>query len=244
LGKEQITDILPKTPGYPEIYNLRNAKFTDVVRSILFIRKEIQLTCNVNKYPLIFDKSGLREYLIRPRKIECKFITNVKEKNIYEGYLRTLSNSEEILKNNYQYSGKLNSSIAIFFSSRVNIKQINNKNLLYLEKCCLDNGFNPIYIRHIKDNFNAKHDNLPNFKTYSSYKGLDFILENIDSVISSDSFPAHYAEYHGKRVYVINNYPNEYYLPYSSFKNGWWSLGVNQKNLNKFLKNEGTDFSI
>lgn len=244
LGKERVTDILPKIINYPEIYNLRNAKFTDVVRSILLLRKEIQHTCNANKYSLIFDKEGLREYLIKPRKIDCKFIANKNEKNIYEGYLRSLSEYGVVSKNNYQFNDKLHTNIAIFFSSRVNIKQINNENLLCLQKCCLDNGIKPIYIRHIKDNFDTKLVKRLNFKTFSNYKELDFILEKIDCVISSDSFPAHYAEYHGKRVYVVNNYPNEYYLPYSTFKNGWWSLGVDQKNLNKFLKKESNDFSI
>ncbi len=235
LGKEQITDIIPKTIDYPKIYNLRNEKFTDAVRSMLILRKEIQSKCNGNNYTLIFDKNGIREYLIKPKKINCKFIEKIKEKNIYKGYLRSLSEYGGTLKNNYQFSSGSQKNIAIFNSSRVNKKKISDENLFYLQKYCLDNGFNPIYIRHIKDNFNVKIDKILNVETYSNYKELDLILANADSVISSDSFSAHYAEYHGKRVYVVNNYSNEYYLPYSTYINKSWSLGIDKQNLNKFL---------
>ena len=74
-------------------------------------------------------------------------------------------------------------------------------------------------------------------KTYESYIELDFFLNNVTHVISSDSFPAHYAEYRSMRVYVINNFLNIYYLPYSAYINSFFSVGIDKGRLQSFLLN-------
>jgi hypothetical protein len=108
--------------------------------------------------------------------------------------------------------------------------------LLLIEKCCTDLGLNPKFIMHVNDSVEKIFDSRFNIIKYNNYKELDDLLLQVTCVISSDSFPAHYAEYHVKKVYVVNNHMNNYYLPYSTFINKWFSVGVDIDKINEFLK--------
>ena len=237
LKREDGVLVLSSILSYPEIFNLKNSTLSQCVGSFYLLRNEIIKNCTNKDESILFDNYGLREFLIKPIFSKSKSVSALKADNIYSGYLSVLTESGEtcIFDNNAEIVSDSLKDVAIFFSSRVFEKCINLKHLLDIERCCIELGLNPIFIKHVNDGIDEIIERALKVHNYKSYDELDCFIFGARFIISSDSFPAHYAEYHRKKVFVVNNYVNNYYLPYSAFINKWSSLGVDVTRLNKFL---------
>ena len=241
LNRQDDAIVLTKILSYPEIFNLRNSTLRKSVISAHLVRKEIIGNCTFKDRPFIFDDFGFRELLLKPIFAKYKAVSLIKAPNIYSGYLSVLgefseakiynSNTREVARNSLK-------DVVIFISSRVAKKCINLRLLMDIESCCISLKLNPTFIVHVNDIIDNIIYNAVRVQKYSSYDELDHFIENAKYIISSDSFPAHYAEYHGKKVFVVNNFSNNYYLPHSTFLNKWHSVGVDLAMLKKFLSSD------
>jgi ADP-heptose:LPS heptosyltransferase len=241
LEMESSSLILSKVLSYPALFNLRSSYFVDVINSMLMLRQEIGHHCSIpNKY-FLFDSIGVRELLITPFNSKSYSVAAAKADNIYQNYLTSLAELARVPiispKKNERFFVEDKKFVAIFFSSRVKSKHLNIDDLHDIRNCCVLSGLIPIFITHTTDILSDALISIFEVKTYENYIELDFILKNVTHVISSDSFPAHYAEYRNMRVYVINNFLNIYYLPYSAYINGFFSVGVDKRRLQSFLLN-------
>jgi ADP-heptose:LPS heptosyltransferase len=241
LKKDSSTIILSKISNYPALYNIKRSNLKEIIKSAWMLNREIKYNCNAIDSSFIFDSFGIREFLIKPFNTIHHSLLPTKSVNIYQNYLDSISEFTNVQNNNQDrinnFSSKDKNIVAIFFSSRVNNKQICIDDLEKIKYCCISNGLTPMFIMHYNDTLLIDIYSKFEVKTYINYVDLDIILQKATCVISSDSFPAHYAEYHGYRVFVINNLINTYYLPYSAYINDYYSVGVDKCRLNKFLLN-------
>src|SRR3546814_823984 len=68
-------------------------------------------------------------------------------------------------------------------------------------------------------------DGLPHLCTIPrNFGAMVGALKDVSLVISSDSMPAHMAEFLQKPVFVLSPVPNPYWLPLASFQTSAWSL--------------------
>jgi hypothetical protein len=240
LGKSSVAEILPDSDNYPEHYNLRRSNPFQALGSLLSFKKKLELLDDAKHSNFIFDLGGWRERLCLPNGAKNFPVSSMHEENIYLAYLALLSriSGQSSIKSRSEQNSKLTlCDLPIFFSSRVKAKELKINDLLHLYGYAISHGLNPRFICHIYDDVGLISQSGLQWESYTSYEDLDRILSSALAVISADSFPAHYAEYFGHRIFVIKNFKNSYYLPYSSFISNHWSIGFNSSQLNLFLSN-------
>jgi hypothetical protein len=238
LGKSSVVEILPDSDNYPEHYNLRRSNPFHALDSLLSFKKKLEMLDNAKHSIFIFDLDGWRERLCLPNGAGHFSVSNMHEKNIYLAYLALLSKisgQSLIIRRSEQASRLAQCDLPIFFSSRVKAKELKINDLLLLNEFATNHGLRPRFICHACDDVGLISKSGLQWESYNSYKDLDKILSSALAVISSDSFPAHYAEYFGHKIFVIKNIENSYYLPYSAFISNHWSIGFSPSQLNLFL---------
>ena len=238
LGKSSVVEILPDSDNYPEHYNLRRSNPFHALDSLLSFKKKLEMLDSAKHSNFIFDLDGWRERLCLPNGAGYFSVCNMHEKNIYLAYLSLISKisgQSLTIRRSEQASRLALCDLPIFFSSRVKAKELKINDLYMLNEYALNHGLRPRFICHACDEIELiSQSGLP-WETYKNYEDLDRILSSALAVISSDSFPAHYAEYFGHKIFIIKNYKNLYYLPYSAFISKHWSIGFNSSQLDIFL---------
>ena len=239
LGELSNAEILPDTDNYPEHYNLRQSNPFRGLNSLLRFRQKLRSLTDAKESNFVFDFDGWREKFCVPVGANYIAASNMHKKNIYQSYVSALSEITrefpEIrqLKN---FSTQQHYDVPIFFSSRVKAKELSISDLFFLREYTIGIGLNPRCICHQHDYVDLISKSGFQWEFYKSYADLDEILSTAAAVISSDSFPAHYAEYLGHKIFVIKNVENTYYLPYSAFISKHWSIGFKSSDLDLFFK--------
>ena len=238
LGKSSVVEILPDSDNYPEHYNLRRSSPFRALVSLLSFKKKLELLDGAKHSNFIFDLGGWRERLCLPSGATSWSVSCMHEENIYLAYLSLLSkiSGQSLTIRQPEQASKLtHCELPIFFSSRVKAKELKINDLLQLNGYAINHGLSPRFICHACDDVGLISQSGLQWEPYKSYEDLDRILSSALAVISTDSFPAHYAEYFGHKIFVIKNIKNPYYLPYSAFKSNHWSIGFNSSQLNLFF---------
>jgi len=202
---------------YPAIFNLKNSRISkiiyDFIYYIYFLHRNLLLNDSV-----IIDNNNIRYDLILPltKKILIPY-----SKNIYISYAKFFNFDIYNLNNKLiNYNSKLN--IAIFPDSRIDLKKLSLSLIEVIRKKISKFDIN-FYVYMYTDLKNKdKYKNNFNVINYFSFNELSDIIQDNDIVISSDSLPAHLAEFFEKPVFVISPFRNEYWLPFSSFINRYW----------------------
>ena len=201
----------------PAIYNIRERGLFAASLSLLSIRKLLS-TSFENDSTLVFDSIGFREHLISIsyKSSSVQDIYN----NIYLNYFNFLNVQ---LPGYNKIRNSISDEILIFPDSRLSIKTLPNDFIDKLILRIVSKNLNPIVMRFGPANkslsTNAKYE-----KNYFDFEVLSKTIKSAKMVISSDSLPAHLAEFHDTPVFVFNNFPNVYWLPFSSYELQSWSL--------------------
>jgi hypothetical protein len=133
------------------------------------------------------------------------------DKNIYDSYFN-LFQTEYI----YTKSTKINNSIVIFPDSRKKDKILSN---YFIDKLQYSlNNYNITIAR-----FDKKKNNSNNIY-YTNFDELISIIDKADLIISSDSLPAHLAQYLEKPHFIMynNNINHEWVTPFSKINNTFY----------------------
>jgi hypothetical protein len=221
----------------PALFDVKKRGGMAAVRSALSLRREFRKIERSHNEALAFDVLGMRERFIAgdwpaiaPRN---------RGANIYETYfrflieygIRTAAAPIPITSENAR-------SVGIFPESRLIKKRLTAPTLSVIVDCIARAGLDAKLF--ILDGDLPPQGDFPCLTNISrNFASLASAIDSVDSVISSDSLPAHLAEYFGRPVFVASPFPNQYWLPYGSFTKGHWGIFGNttefSASLDKFL---------
>jgi ADP-heptose:LPS heptosyltransferase len=200
----------------PAIYDIKDCGLAQSLSSFVSVRNEFLNRLNLNTDKLVFDSIGFREFLLG-RNFHC-FAINKENTNIYQNYFDFFGlRSKCVIQKRIS-----NKKVYIFPESRVTSKSISENNVRTLAKKLLSLNLEPIVVRFNRSSISPLI--YSSCLLYHDFYSLTSIIRSGGLIISCDSLPAHLAEYYNLPIFVLNNFPNKYWLPYSSYINNNWCL--------------------
>jgi len=213
--------IMPYINKVPPLFAIRTSGFTDILMSLILLKKSIdELGPSLKSRSIFLDKCGFREKLFLFGK---NVLTLPPAKNIYLAYESFFSQYGILSTNDVNAHPTIlskNKKIKIFPISNVHKKSFAEHFCRRLERILIELGLPYEFVFLAGEVF------------YSKLKSFQVIPRNFSSIhnsindawitICADSFPAHLAEFLQIRSIVYSYRPNIYFLPKSSFENELW----------------------
>jgi hypothetical protein len=213
--------IKPETNFYFNFidFNIKTGILPLFTNKLFFKIENLYTIINIRKFIIKNNLSNEVIYLEQKRKlfffnlfihVKTNYI-HKNNKNIYDSYFN-LFQTEYI----YTKSTKINNNIVIFPDSRKKDKMLSN---YFIDK--LQYSLNNYYITIAR--FDKKQNNSNNIY-YSNFDELISIIDKADLIISSDSLPAHLAQYFEKPHFIMynNNINHEWVTPFSNINNTFY----------------------
>lgn len=197
--------------GVPALFDVKKCGVYKAARSALKIREAIHSKFDESD-PLVFDNVSIRERMLSwPRNSE-----DIKsgEPNIYMDYAKYFGATLDVPG---KRADRKIRSVALFPDARLTEKALTDKMINAIIDECNKVGISAEVIRV------TRFDVL--VKSVNSY----------DAVISTDSLPAHLAEHYGVPVFVVTPRRNDYWMPFSAFRDKAFTLFDDLKPLKIWL---------
>lgn len=211
--------VLETGNNVPALFDIKKRSYTSAIRDGLLLRKKIQASVRQRDDLLVFDALGVRQrFLAWPMRTEA---VAQGAGNIYLDYARYLDFAEERNFSTLQ-TVKPDGKVFIFPDSRLKYKELPDWLVISIAKENSKCGKETILVKV------GKPIALPQFDSIQILwiDGLDKLAAQVrkaDLLVSADSLPAHLAEYLGAPVFVFTPIQSGYWVPLSSFKNGFFS---------------------
>lgn len=205
----------------PAVFNVNKCGYLNAACSAIHLRKNIQEVLDEGRDTLVFDSLGLRQrFLAWPFHVET--IGGSGDGNIYLHYARYLGIVCDLDHSTYESQDNPNGIIYIFPDSRIKEKELPDWLIIQIAKENEKYGKETILVKV------GKSAHLPQFSSLQLQwvDGFDNLMTQIrkaDLIVTADSLPAHLAEYVGIPVFVFSPIANDYWMPLSCFKNGYFS---------------------
>jgi len=204
----------------PALFDMKKNGSVSAIRNGFMLRKKIQASVRQRDDVLVFDELGVRQrFLAWPKRVEA---VAQGADNIYQDYARYLGLNEGGSVLAQQNDVTPSRKVYIFPDSRLQYKDLPDWLVVEIAKENRMCGKDTIVVKV------GKRIDLPQFDSLQIewIDGLDTLnalVLKADFMVSADSLPAHLAEYLGVPVFVFTPIPTGYWVPLSSFKNGYFS---------------------
>lgn len=204
----------------PALFDIKKRGGVSVIRNGFMLRKKIQASVRQQDDVLVFDSLGVRQrFLSWPMRVEA---VAQGAANIYQDYARYLGLNEDAAVSAVQNDVKPGGKVYIFPDSRLQYKDLPDWLVATIAKENSKRGKSTIVVKV------GKQIDLPQFDSMQIewVDGLDQLTAQVrkaDFLVSADSLPAHLAEYLGVPVFVFTPILTGYWVPLSSFMNGYFS---------------------
>lgn len=203
----------------PALFDIKKNDFISIVRESYLLRKKIQSFIKSDDI-LVFDFLKIRELVLSwPIKAE---VIGHNMGNIYSDYARYLD-----IGYNFSYLFKQKPLTAypvmyIFPDSRLKYKNLPDSIIIEVAKENFKHGIKTIIVKTGLPFVIPQFDSIQ-IEWINTFGQLKQIICNADLVVSSDSLPSHFSEYFSVPVFVFTPIVSGYWVPFSSFKNGYFS---------------------
>jgi hypothetical protein len=204
--KGSISWVKSADHSVPAFYDWNKRGTLHAIKSGFLLKHEIK-RCTSYGDELVFDRLTWREAFLGFGLVKSQIISG--ENNIYLDYRAFTSNCS------FEIPRKKNGAVkvGIFPDSRLKTKQLPDELVRNIFLNLVQLGYDPevVYVGDV-----IVPSILPSSTIFGFYELIDKVL-SFDVVVSSDSLPAHLAEYHNLPVFVFSPVDNLYWLPESSF---------------------------
>ena len=207
--------IMEQGRDLPAIFDLKRQGIIAGIRNLLLLKVQFS-KLSEDRDHFIFDKLGIREKFISDGLYRSSI--EMGQENIYQDYFTYFG----IEKPHIALHKSADEKVLIFPDSRLLAKELPDLLVLKISDMIIATGKRPVVVRIGQNN---THDYGKNIEVESIYgfESLVSKIKNAGSIISADSLPAHLAEYFAKPIFVFSPKANNYWLPYSSYCDGWYS---------------------
>lgn len=203
----------------PALFDIKKNDVFSILRESYLLRKRIQSFIK-NDDVLVFDFLKVRELaLTLPIKAE---VIGKKTGNVYldyASYLEISYNSIYLLK---QKPLKPYPVLYIFPDSRLKYKNLPDSIIIEVAKENIKHGIKTIIVKTGSPFVIPQFDSIQ-IEWINTFEQLKQIICTADLVVSSDSLPSHFSEYFSIPVFVFTPIESGYWVPLSSFQNGYFS---------------------
>ena len=212
----------------PALFDVKKCGIYEAICSAWKIRKAVRREVS-RKDSLVFDRISLREKIISwPLRIEN---ITMGEPNIYLDYAKYFNSAFHMAENQMRKKFK---SVSIFPDARLAGKILNDKLIGLIFDECVKKGISAKVVRVAPQEACLSNLSQKNEYIYG-FGALVKSLTSCDAVISTDSLPAHLAEYFNIPVFVLTPQRNDYWMPFTVFKNRTFALFDNLDPLRAWL---------
>jgi hypothetical protein len=235
LQLESRVRFIPSGGGVPPAFDVRSSGVPRALASLYRLRQS--LTTLPVDCELIFPQSGWREWVLSRGFRHANF---ARAPNIYQAGTATLRASGYLLDDGRvggpsACSRGPGNTAAIFPSSRHAFKAIPPAVISRVVEQLRQAGLQPEVIALAGEEL-AIPAAAPVRQIERNFAAVSTAIAGATLVVSSDSLPAHLAEYLSIPSYVITPVPNEYWLPLSAFLTRGWSLFPDERTLPAWLE--------
>jgi ADP-heptose:LPS heptosyltransferase len=219
----------------PAIFDVKKCGALAAVQSALSLRRRFQRIERNENEVLAFDALGVRERFIAGRW--PAICPRARGSNIYETYSRFLAEQDIPTGAPAPLRSRAARSVGIFPESRLAEKRLPAATLAVIVDRAVRAGLDATIF--ILDGDSSPPEGFSCSVNISrSFGSLAQAMRSVDAVISSDSLPAHLAEYLERPVFVASRAPNQYWLPHGCFTRNHWAVLNSSElaaSLDKFL---------
>ena len=220
LEYDGIVRIIETDEEGPAFFDTKKCGYMSAVYNGFLLRKKIHESLHKRADRLVFDMLGIRQrFLAWPYHCEAVCLGNGNIYLDYAHYLNLIEGFTNGIRNN---SIKLGERVYVFPDSRIKAKELPDGLINGIAEENIKCGKKTTLVKIGKPTNLLKHDSLH----LQWVDGFDQLIEQVrkaDMIVSADSLPAHLAEYFGIPVFVFTPVPNDYWMPISSFKGGYFS---------------------
>lgn len=235
LRVESRVRFIPSGGNYPGAYDVRAGGLVRALASLFRLRR--LFTALPRDCELIFDQSGWRERVLGSGYRHSSYVA---APNIYQATAATLRAAGYLLEEGRAGAGAASGygpgkTAAIFASSRLAHKTIPPGVVGRVVEQLGKVGLRPEVIALAGEKLDLPAG-VPVRQVERNFSAVSAAISASALVVSSDSVPAHLAEYLGVPTYVLSPVPNEYWLPLSAFLTRGWSLFADDRTLPAWLE--------
>jgi hypothetical protein len=204
----------------PALFDAKKNSIVNSLREGFLLRDKIQASVIQMDDALVFDALGIRQrFLAWPLRVET---IAQGMGNIYLAYARYLGFTEDYINTVRRNGAKPGECVYIFPDSRLKYKDLPSHLIIDIAQENFNRGKKTILVKV------GKPVTLPQFDSIQILwiEGLDQLVTQIqkaDLMVSADSLPSHLAEYLDVPVFVFTPITNGYWVPLSSYNNGFFS---------------------
>lgn len=194
----------------PAIFDLKRRGICAAMLSALRIRRALHREIDRTD-GLVFDELTKRaRYMAWPYRVEG---VRSGESNIYLDYAKYFRTSPRMARKRSPGHWR---SIAIFPDSRRDEKRMGRALLSRVVGTCLSRSIDPVVVC-AGPQPSYGFENICDTRVIDRFDALVRAIRSCDAIVSTDSLPAHMAEYYGVPVFVLTPRRNDYWMPYSVF---------------------------
>lgn len=223
-----------KEPGVPSVYDIKKNGVLRALRSAVALRRTFgDIDHRTN---LVFDRAAWREKLLGAGR---RISELPQAPNIYLAYAKFLTSMGMIGRHRQADRPEPVRRVGIFPGSRIAAKNLPKavivKALLEIEHA----GYEGHLMLLEGERPDLENSEIPFHIVARRFADLADAVRSMDMVISADSLPAHLAERSNIPVFVLTPVENSYWLPLSSFEQGYWTLfedDLERSELNRFFE--------
>jgi len=203
----------------PALFDTRKRGYIQAIRSGFSLRSQLHRCVKSSEDTLVFDTLKSRQRLLA-WPVHSEEIRQGAE-NIYLDYARYLGFLAESQGCSVDFGRNLK-NIYIFPDSRINSKELPGFLLDRLVQLNMDYGIETTVIK-VGQPIGIPGGAVFNVRWVDGFDQLIAQIRACDAIVSADSLPAHVAEYLGIPTFVFTPKANDYWMPMSAFKEGFFS---------------------
>ena len=204
----------------PTFFDTKKGGYANAIRSGFLLRNKIQSSIRQRGDSFVFDALGVRQrFLVWPRQVDT---LGKACGNIYLDYARYLGLGDDYCTSFQDTCVIPAEKVYIFLDSRIKDKELPADLVYAIAKENNKRGKKTILVK-VGTPVELPQFNLLKVKWVDGFDQLIAQIRKADIVVSADSLPAHLAEYIGIPVFVFTPTTNDYWMPLSSFKGGFYS---------------------
>lgn len=223
-----------KESGVPSIYDIKKNGMLRALRSAVLLRK---IFSDIDDgATLIFDRAAWREKFLGAGRPISEL---PQAPNIYLAYSKLLTSIGMVERHCPAGRPQPAKHVGIFPGSRIAAKNIPGtvigRTLSEIDRA----GYKAHLMLLEGERPDLENSDFHFQIVPRRFADLARAVRSMDMVISADSLPAHLAERSNKPVFVLTPVENSYWLPLSSFEQGYWTLFENdlkRSKLSRFLE--------
>jgi hypothetical protein len=218
--------------GGAPIFALRTKGALAGMRSAIYLRASLSSTVQNVPLTLIFQKLSWRERFISGEVPAVSLPLG--QDNVYSAYEIFLKTMISLLPEEPPRMGAGN-VIGIFPTTSSMRKNMTSAVINQIATQCKSNGFDPVVFLLGSESIDGSIS-IPIRRIDRNFPALIGAIKSTSMTICADSLPAHLSFYFKKYVYVVAPRANPYWLPISSYANGYCSTFDDFDGLNKSLE--------